>query len=307
MRGKLDEMDVFVRVTKLGSFSAAARALKLTPSAVSKVISRLEARLDAQLVDRSTRILRLTPEGEVYLGSCERVLAEIEAAEDRIGRKQAAPSGPLAVNSSIPIARHHVIPLLPEFLQRYPGIQLELSLSDSLVSLLEQRIDVAIRIGPLQDSNLRARRLAGFRRMVVAAPAYLGLYGTPHTPADLGDHNCLGFTIKASLNAWPFRLGEGIEPVPVAGNFRTDNGETLREMCLAGLGIARLGSFMIEDDVATGRLVPLLQPFWPDEEIGVFAVFGSQRFMPARLRCFVDFLVERLARRVRPVETPAAR
>ncbi len=298
MSGKLDEMEVFVRVTQLGSFSAAARLAKLTPSAISKIVARLESRLDAQLVDRSTRTLRLTPEGETYYQSCLEVLAAIERAESDVGRSHVTPGGQLAVNSSIPIAHHHILPLIPEFLQRYPAIRLDLTLSDSVVSLLDQRIDVAIRIGPLQDSTLRARRLAGFRRRVVAAPAYLARHGRPTTPDDLAAHNCLGFNIKASLNAWPFEDRTGPRPVAVDGNFRTDNGETLRTMCVAGLGIARLGSFMVEGDVAEGRLVPLLDDFQSNEEIGVYAVFGNQRFMTARLRCFVDFLVERLAPRV---------
>lgn len=298
MSGKLDEMEVFVRVTQLGSFSAAARVAKLTPSAISKIVSRLESRLDAQLVDRSTRTLRLTPEGEAYYRSCQDVLAAIERAESEVGSGQATPSGPLAVNSSIPIAHHHIVPLIPEFLERYPAIRLDLTLSDAVVSLLDLRIDVAIRIGPLQDSTLRARRIAGFRRRVVAAPAYLARHGRPATPDDLATHNCLGFNIKASLNTWPFEDGSGPFPVAVGGNLRTDNGETLRALCLAGLGIARLGSFMVEGDVTQGRLVPLLDDFQPKEEIGIYAVFGSQRFMTARLRCFVDFLVERLAPRV---------
>lgn len=302
MSDKCSEMLTFVRIAALGSFSAAARSLKLTPSAVSKTVARLEERLSTQLVDRSSRSLRLTHEGEVYYKNCMQILDEIEEVERSIRAGRAEPRGQLRVNSSIPIGRHQIIPLIPEFLERYPLIELDLSLSDQMVNLLDDQVDVAIRIGPLQDSSLRARIIATFHRVVVASPLYIARHGSPRQPADLAHHNCLGFNFKSNMNQWPFRTDSGTVSTAIAGNFRADNGETLREMCIAGVGIARLATFMIDQDIRTGRLVPLLETFQPDEELGVYAVFSARRFATARARCFLDFLVDRLSSSVRRSE-----
>ena len=294
MADKSGEMELFVRAVALGSFSSAARTLHVTPSAVSKAIGRLEDRLGVQLLDRSTRSIRLTAEGQVYYRECLRLTVEIDELERNLGSRRNVPQGRLRVNSSVSIARQHLLPILPKFLERYPEIEIDLSLSDEVVDLVSGQADVAVRIGPLQDSSLRARKVLDFRRIVVAAPAYLARHAAPKTPSDLAAHNCLGFNIKASLNEWPFIENGRSFAQPVSGNFRANNGDTLRESVLSGVGIARLGSFMVDDDIRAGRLVPLLEDYHPNDTLSVFAVFFKQKYMPARIRCFVDFLIDGL-------------
>ena len=287
------EMEVFVRVVASGGFSAAAREMKLTPSAISKLIARLEGRLGVRLLDRSTRSVRLTAEGELYYRHALRVVADIEEIERELSTRRDRPQGPLRVNSSVPIARCCVIPLLPDFLDRYPEIDLDLTLSDAVADLMECGADVAIRIGPLQDSSLRARKLVAFQRVVVASPAYLACHGVPRVPADLRRHNCLSFNLKPSLNEWPFAGCED-RSIPTSGNIRADNGETLRQLALSGAGIARLATFMVAEDIAAGRLLALLEEFHPGDTLAAFAVFHDRKHMAARIRCFIDFLVGRL-------------
>jgi len=294
MADKSGEMELFVRAVALGSFSSAARVLSITPSAVSKAVGRLEDRLGVQLLDRSTRSIRLTAEGQVYHRECMRLVAEIDELERTLSASQTIPHGLLRVNSSVPIARQHLLPLLPEFLERYPQIELDLSTTDEVLDLIESRTDVAIRVSPLKDSSLRARKILDFRRIVVASPAYLERHGAPLRPGDLAAQNCLLFNLKSSLNEWPF-IEDGRSIVhPVQGNFRSDKGDTLHALVLSGVGIARLASFIVDDDIRAGRLVPLLEDYHPNDVMSVHAVFFPQKFMPARIRCFVDFLIEKL-------------
>jgi DNA-binding transcriptional LysR family regulator len=287
-------MEVFVQVVNAGSFSAAARAMGLTPSAVSKVVSRIEERLRTRLVDRSTRHLKLTPEGEIYYSCCVRIVADIEEAEHAISASTSQLHGLLRVNSSVPIGTYWIEPLAEEFLARHPRLSLDLSLSDEVVDLLEERADIAIRIGPLQDSSLRVRKLCDSRRVITASPAYLRRHGVPRTPADLARHNCLAFNLKPSLNAWPFVVDGKAISMPVRGNFTGNNGLTLQNMALRGLGLARLAWFQVGDAVRAGRLVPVLEEFHPGDVQGVYALFLAHRFVSPRVRGFIDFLVERM-------------
>jgi len=289
-------MEAFIRVVGSGSFSAAARAMKLTPSAVSKLMSRIESQLGVRLIDRSTRQLKLTPEGELYYNRCVKIVADIEDAERAITAHLVQPRGRLRVNSTMGIGVHRIQPLIPEFLRRFPHIELDLSLSDAVVDLIEEQAEVAIRVGPLEDSSLTARKICESRRVVVASPAYLERHGVPQHPSDLLSHNCLAYNLRATLNEWPFAIDGGVRPIAVAGNFRGNSGETLRHMALGGAGIARLGWFQVGEDVRQHRLVPLLEDFHAGELQGVYAVFFGARHTSARVRCFVDFLVEKLGR-----------
>ncbi|TGQ74876.1 MAG: LysR family transcriptional regulator [Mesorhizobium sp.] len=287
------EIEVFVRVVEAGSFSAAARALRMTPSAVSKLIARLEARLGARLVSRSTRKLQLTPEGTAFYDSGLRILADMDAAE-RAAAVGAAPRGRLRVNTYVPFGVHRLIPLMPRFLARYPEISAELVLTDSVIDLMEERADVAIRAGPLGESRLVARKLGQSPVVVVAAPSYLDAHGTPLTPADLDSHNRMGFGFVRHLDGWPFldALGNAII-VPITGNTLVSDGEAMRLMTLAGVGIARLARWHVGPDIAAGRLVPLLEQFNPGDEELTHAVYvGQGRHLPARVRAFLDFLAE---------------
>ncbi|MGD9844439.1 MAG: LysR family transcriptional regulator [Variibacter sp.] len=290
------KLETFVQVVNAGSYSAAARAMGLTPSAVSKLIARIEDHLGARLINRSTRQLTLTPEGEIFHRHCLKIIADIQQAEEAVAAQNVEPRGRLRINSSLPIAIHRIQSLIPEFLARYPRMSVDLSLNDEVVDLVEERADVAIRIGPLQDTSLRARKICSSRRVIVAAPDYLERHGTPATPADLAQHNCLAYDLKNSLNAWPFKLENAQVSVTVEGNFRGNNGETLRHLALAGTGIARLAWFQVGEDVRDGHLVPLLEDFHPGDTQGIYAVFVNHKFTAARVRCFVDFLVEKLGR-----------
>jgi DNA-binding transcriptional LysR family regulator len=289
------ELEVFVRAVELGGFSAAARALGMTPSAVSKLVSRLEARLGARLVNRSTRNLQLTPEGCVFYERGVRVLAELDETE-RGAATGAAPRGRLRVHANVPLGRHYLLPLVPEFLAAHPDITLDIVLTDQVVDLLEQRTDIALRSGPLKDSQLVARKLGDAQMVIVGAPAYLARNGTPHTPADLAAHNRLGFGFARATSGWPLLDVEQrrIE-VPVEGNAQVSDGETLRELALAGVGLARLAAFQVREDVAAGRLIVLLDAFDSGETEPVNALYlGQGGHLPARVRALLDFLVERM-------------
>lgn len=286
------EMEVFVRVVDLGGFTQAARKLRLTPSGVSKLISRLETRLGTRLVNRTTRKLTLTEEGRAFYERAVRILAEMEEAE-REAASGAAPRGRLTVNCNIPFGMLHVMPLLPRFLEQHPEVTLDLVLTDTLIDLMQERADVAIRAGPLRASRLVARKLGTSRMVVVGAPNYLARSGTPKSPADLADHRGIGWTFPRSIRAWPFKRGdhtEEIVPPPVA---RASDGEAARRLALGGVGLARLALFHIGPDIESGRLVPVLQNYNPGDREDIHAVYvGHTAPLPARVRAFIDFLAE---------------
>lgn len=287
------EIEVFVRVVEAGSFSAAARALRMTPSAVSKLVARLEARLGARLISRSTRKLLLTPEGAAFHESGVRILADMALAE-REAAAGAAPRGRLRVSSYVPFGQLRLIPLLPKFLERHPEISIDLVLTDNVIDLMEERADVAIRAGPLRESRLVARKIGQSRMVVVAAPAYLDKQGKLDVPADLATHNGMGFCFVRHVEGWPFLDGNGgTVVVRPSGNTLVSDGEAMRLMALAGAGIARLARWHVADDIAAGRLVPLLEDFNPrDEEVTHAVYVGQGKYLPARVRAFLDFLVE---------------
>jgi DNA-binding transcriptional LysR family regulator len=289
------EMEVFTRVVELGGFSTAARAFQMTPSAISKLVARLEARLGVRLINRSTRKLQLTPEGTAFYERAVRILDEIVAAE-REAAVGATPSGLLRVNTSVPFGLHRLLPLLPDFARRYPDIKVEVTLTDLVVDLLEQRADVAIRVGPMRESRLLARKLGESRMVVVASPAYLSERGTPATPDDLAQHNLLDFGFAKWKDGWPFRLknGETITVVP-SGNALVSDGEAMHLIALSGMGLARLARFHVEADLTAGHLVPVLEELNPGDIEPIHAVFvGHGGQLPARVRAFLDYLVERV-------------
>jgi len=208
------------------------------------------------------------------------------------------PRGPLRVNANIPFAVHCVVPLIPRFLARHPYVTLDLSLTDATVDLIDERADVAIRTGPLRDSGLKARKLMESRRLVVGAPAYFAAHGRPRTPEDLARHNCLNFNFRYSADEWPFRVSpnsaSGTRALPVHGNLTANNGETVRQLALAGLGIARLSVFHIGRDVAEGLLEPVLEEYNPGDAEAVHAVYVGHEHLSNRIRAFVTFLVEQI-------------
>lgn len=287
------ELEVFSAIARTGSFSAAGRALGLTPSAVSRTIDRVEARLGVRLLIRTTRALTLTAEGQSYLGAARRILADLDEAE-RVIADQGAPRGRLRVSAALSHGRLCIVPLLGDFVLRYPHILVDISLTDTVVDVAAGQADVAIRFGPLADSALTARRIGETGRCIVASPAYLARHGTPQLPEDLLRHNCLNFNFRRAEPVWPFRRDGRDYALSVTGTIEANNGETLGQLAVDGVGITRVGYFGVVDDIAAGRLVPLLEDFNPGDVETIHAVFVGGANMPARVRVFVDYLAERL-------------
>ncbi|WP_075290142.1 LysR family transcriptional regulator [Pararhizobium arenae] len=296
MDNRAGEMEVFATAAELKSFSAAGRRLKLSPSAVSKLVTRIEDRLGTRLLVRTTRSLQLTPEGEVYLARARRILADIAETEIIVSSgAEAVPRGLLRVNALMGFGERYILPIVSEFLALYPHVQLDLSLTDGVIDLIEERTDIAIRSGILRDSSLKARKLLETRRVLVASPDYLERRGTPHTPDDLDRHNCLDFSFRRAREGWPFVDPESSSVVfrPVSGNMLVNSGVIMRQICLAGIGIGRIGYFHVSEDIREGRLVMLLEDHRPQDEEIIQAVFAGHDHLAARIRAFIDFLVDR--------------
>ena len=298
--GRLDvnrsgELEVFVRVIELGGFSAAARACGMTPSAVSKLVSRLEQRLGARLLNRSTRQLQLTAEGCGLYERGVQVLAALDEAE-RCAGVQDTPRGRVRINANVPFGHHFLLPLAPAFLARYPDITLDIVLTDAVVDILEQRTDVAVRAGPLKNSNLMARKLGQTRMVIVASPADLARCGTPATPGELAAHNLLDANYARTNTGWPLRHDVCERIVPVLVNLQASDGEALRQLALAGVGLARLAAFQVLDDLAAGRLQAVLEACNPGDSEEVHAVYvGQGGHVPLRVRAVLDFLAENVS------------
>ena len=289
--GQSDEMAAFLRIIDRGGFAAAARGQPLTPSALSKLVRRLEERLGVRLLTRTTRRIALTAEGEAYAARARDILALIEAAEAEVTAGRGRPRGHLKVNTGTAYARHRLIPVLPGFFERYPDITLDLSLTDRRVDLVEEGADVVLRTGALEDSSLVARRIAGGRRVICAAPAYLARRGMPARPEALLRHDCILLHGLARLTAWPFRQPEGgIATLLVRGPVTTDSAEALRDLALAGLGIIRVSEFLVRGALRDGRLVALLEAEHASEEVPVWAIMAPGRHRMPRIQAFVDYV-----------------
>jgi DNA-binding transcriptional LysR family regulator len=287
-------LEVFCAVADAGSFSAAGRRLALTPSAVSRTLDRIEERLGARLLLRTTRALTITAEGLAYLSAARRILADLDEAEEAIA-DQASPRGRIRVSAAISHGRFCIVPLLGEFVRRYPNILVDINLSDAIVDVTAGQADVAVRGGPLSDSALTARRLSENGRTIVASPAYLARWGVPERPEDLHNHNCLNFSFRRAEPVWPFRQ-DGVDyALKVRGAIEANSAETLAQLAVDGVGIARIGNFSLGDAIAEGRLIPLLEPFNPGDKEVFHAVFIGGANMPARIRAFVDYLAERIS------------
>ena len=298
MKARSDELQVFIAVIDCGSISAAAEQSGQTPSAISRALSRLEGKLDTTLINRTTRRMGLTEEGRYFYQHAKQILEQMEALEERLSLRQQTPSGRLRVNAAAPFMLHAVVPYMAEFRARYPNIVLELNTDDLIIDLLEQSTDIAIRIGVLADSTLHARALGSNTLSVLASPDYLARHGTPQRVEDLADHSLLGFSQTETLNNWPLRHGTGdrwmIEPTVSASS-----GETLRQLAIAGHGIACLSHFMTHEDIAAGRLVKML----PEASAGhlqpINAVYYRNSQLALRIQCFLDFMQEKLERYAR--------
>lgn len=286
----LNELLVFAKVVQAGGFTAAARGLRMPKSTVSRKVSELEERVGAQLLQRTTRKLRLTEVGRAYYEHCARIVAEAEAAELAVTRMQAAPHGLLRVTA--PLTFSMLGPLVADFMKAYPEVQLELVCTDRTVDLVEEGFDVAIRAGKLADSSLIARRLGSIERLVVAAPSYVKAKGAPKSPKDLEKHECLLFGAGTEGNVWSLHAGNRSVEVSIHSRLVVNEPDMLRAVTLAGAGVALLPNIVCTTDLATGRLQRIL-PDWGSPGAPVHAVYSSTRHHSPKVTAFVDFLRER--------------
>jgi DNA-binding transcriptional LysR family regulator len=296
MPADLADMDLFARAVLAGSLSAAGRELGLSPAVASKRLARLEARLGARLLQRSSRRLSLTDEGALYFERCQAILADVAEAEALLGTDSGAARGTLRVSATSNLGRRWVGPVAAAFAAEHPDVVVQLLLTDHVVDLVESGIDCAVRVGPVADAQLVARRLADNRRVVCATPAYLQAHGEPRTLADLEHHACLVLASGGALHAdWRFRPARG-EPVDVRvrGRLVSDTGGQVHDWMLAGHGLARRSIWDVAEDLAAGRLVEVLRD-WSDAEAPISVVYPSRRFLPRRTRLFIDALAAHFA------------
>jgi DNA-binding transcriptional LysR family regulator len=288
-------MAAFVRAVELGGFSAAARELGLTPSAISKLVTRLEARLGVRLLNRTTRRLALTPEGDGYFQRAQRILADIDEAENEVASFRARPKGLLRINVGTAFGMHQLTPALPDFLARYPEVQVDLTVTDRVVDLIEEGADLGLRLGKLADSSLVARRICDVERVVCASPAYLRRHGTPKKAEDLLRHNCLNISNSPGLRRWPFATREGVQHLEVSGNLNASSAESLLQLALLGVGVIRLSDAIVGAAIAEGKLVPLLREQHYAEPLPLHAVSPQGRHRSPRVAAMIEFLLERFA------------
>ncbi len=293
---RLDDMLAFIKVVDTKSFTAAADRLNLSKSVVSRRIGELENRLGARLLNRTTRKLSLTEVGQAYYERCSRILADLEEAEQAVADLHAAPRGRLRVNAPVSFGVTHLASAVAEFAERYPLIEIEMDLNDRYVDLVDEGYDVAIRIGRLRDSSLIARRLAPARLALCASPAYLIKHGTPQTPDDLVNHQCLIYTNLPSPDVWQLQVGGETRSVRVSGPVRGNNGDLLRDAAIAGAGIILSPTFLCGQALSAGTLLSFMADALPSDS-SVNAVYPQSRHLSPKVRVFVDFLIQRFGPR----------
>ena len=289
MKATSEELAIFVAVVESGSFSRAAVQLELANSAVSRSVKKLEMKLGVTLLNRTTRQLSLTEEGERYFRRVQQVLQEMAAAENELMETRQNPRGLLRIDAATPVMLHLLMPMIKPFRERYPDVTLSLISSETFINLIERKVDVAIRVGTLTDSTLRARPLFTSRRKIIASPEYLSQHGIPQCAEDLQEHICLGFSETESLNKWPVSQADGLSYDITAG-ITSNSGETLKQLCLTGNGIACLSDYMINKEIAEGKFVELLADRLLPVEMPFSAVYYSDRAVSSRIRAFIDFL-----------------
>lgn len=291
---RFEAMQTFVRVVESGGISAAASRFGMAKSAVSRRLQELENHLGVQLLQRTTRRIHLTEDGRLFYERSLRILDEVEEAERSVSSEQQRVHGLLRVAAPLSFTLRHLTPLINEFLQRYPEVRLELDVEDRQINLLEEGVDLAVRIGRLDDSSLVARRLAPMSTVVCASPDYLVRRGEPQTPADLNEHDGLSYGNLSDQRQWTLldQQGAVYTPRPHA-RMRSNNGDVLLEAAIAGLGIAVMPTFLCNRELASGKLLALLDGY-RSEESAVYAIYPSRRHLPLRVRVFIDFLAERM-------------
>ena len=294
---RLAAIEAFAAVAETGSFSAAAARLRASKSAVSRLVSGLEAELGARLLHRTTRSLALTEAGRGYFERVTRILSDVDEANRAVSHSQAAPRGKLRIAGPMSFGFLHLAPALPDFLRQCPEVEIDLAMNDRFVDLIEEGFDIAVRIGALTDSSLVARRLAPIRLVACASPAYLAERGAPATPGDLRAHECLINTNQPQPSHWRFGGPDGqIQSIEVKGRLSANNGDALRVAALNGFGITMLPTFFVGGDLRTGALARVLDDFMPRDH-ALSAVYPPSRHVSPKVRAFVDFLARRFGPR----------
>jgi len=290
----ISNIELFVHVVQDGSFSETARELGMSPSSVSRQISQLEDELGARLFSRTTRKQTLTEAGLIFFQRAEHIVADLKDAQLAVNRLTGKPSGTLSISAEADLAHNFIAPVLPEFLERFPDINVQIVVSANLLDLIDGAFDLAIRMGHLEDSNLMARKLVISRSVICASPRYLKEYGTPKTPDELQQHNCLSFKTSAGVKKWCFESNDGKIEVPITGRISVNSIAFLRSMVVAGVGIGMMPSWNIEKQLSSGELVPLLEDYSmiPDHT-PIHAVYNHAKQLPPKVRAFIDFMVEK--------------
>ncbi len=285
-------MIVFANVVKHGSFSAAARSMDLTPSAVSKQVGSLEDRLGVRLLNRSTRSISLTEAGRTFHARCVGIAAQIEEAQAQVVAMGKRPQGTLNVASTVAFGKAQLLPLCTGFLRRYPDLRISMQLTDRPIDLVEEEVDVAIRFTEqINESSVVAKKLAPNRRIICASPAYIAAHGAPETPEDLTRHNCLRLSTVAAWNDWAFESKTGKWEMHATGNFEANSADAVYHATLAGMGLSRLSTYLIGDDLRAGRLVRVL-PDYVSEGSNIFALYAARRNLMPSVRAFIDYLAD---------------
>lgn len=285
----ITDLEIFARVAAAGNMSAAGREMGLSPAVVSKRISHMEERLGVRLFQRTTRQLKLTETGEGFYERVVEILKDIDDAEAFVSHMNAKASGTLRITAPIVFSRMHIAPYLANFMHQHPDLTIEMHLSDEVVDIVGEGMDLAIRVAELNDSSLVARKLAPCRRVICATPEYLDRHGCPQTPADLVKHSCLSLNYQ---HVWRLSGPNGIETVRISSKLRSNSGDVLHETQLSGLGLAMRSIWAISSDLKAGRLKVVLPEYHETAGVAVYAVYPCRQFVPAKLKLFVDFLAQ---------------
>lgn len=287
---KFQELETFVQIARSGSFSAAGRVLELSPSAISKLVARLEKRFGARLFNRTTHSIKLSEEGEALLQRASRVIEAMEDADRLVDQFSESPSGQLRVYGLPSFALSQLAPIIPEFLLLNPQIRLDLQLGTEKIDAIEGGVDIILRLGHTKDSTLISRKIADSGWVVCAAPSYLAYRGVPETPQDLAFHNCINFSVRTHTIPWSFDNNSEAEGGRISGNVTSNQAPMLRELALRGIGVIRVADFVVADDIRAGALVQLLPKFTKVASEPIFALYQKQPTQSLRIRAFVDFL-----------------
>ncbi|ENU44841.1 LysR family transcriptional regulator [Acinetobacter seifertii] len=292
MKSTIEELVAFITIVDTGSFVAAAEHLKQTPSGMSRSLTRLEAKLGVTLLERTTRKLKLTQEGQQFLIKARKILNELNAAEEDLQKSDQGTAGLIRIDSATPFVLHVIAPLMHKFRKCYPDIEIEINSNDQVIDLLQHKTDVAFRFGELNDSSLHAKLVCKSRLYIVASPEYLAIKGTPTQPEQLEHHDLIGFTRPDYINNWPIKVGD--EYFFAQAHIKASSGETVRQLTVRGHGIARLSEFEIWKDIQEGRLTALFEDQIEHQYQSIHAVYYQQEHLPKRIRLFIEFLADQL-------------